>query len=159
MLVNLTSFCISSTYDTLPSPSNLKRWKLSTEASCLLCNKDTCSISHILGACEAALSQERFTFRHDNVLRTTISNIRSSIKNIKSSVPTSKQPIKIKFVKKGTRVKNKSSSPCGILHQASDWVLLGDLDGTFSFPPHIAFTELRPDITIFSKKLKRVILV
>ena len=78
---------------------------------------------------------------------------------IKSTVPTSKQPIKIKFVKKGTRVKNKNSSPSGILHQASDWVLLGDLDGSFSFPPHIAFTELRPDITICSNKLKRVILI
>ena len=159
MPVNLTSFCISSTYDTLPSPSNLKRWKLTTEASCFLCNKDTCTTSHILGACKVALSQGRFTFRHDNVLRVIISNIRSSVKNIKSSVPTSKQPIKIKFVKKGTKVKNKNSSPSGILHQASDWVLLGDLDGTFSFPPHIAFTELRPDITIFSNKLKRVILI
>ena len=129
----------------LPSPSNLKRWKLTTEASWFLCNKDTCTACHILG---------RFTFRHDNVLRIIITNIRSSITNIKSTVPTSKQPIKIKFVKKGTRVKNKNSSPSGILHQASDWVSLGDLDGSFSFPPHIAFTELRPDITIFSNKLK-----
>ena len=135
MPVNLTSFCISSTYDTLPSPSNLKRWKLTTEASCFLCNKDTCTTSHILGACKVALSQGRFTFRHDNVLRIIISNIRSSIKTIKSSVPSSKQPIKIKFVKKGTKVKNKNSSPSRILHQVSDWVLLEDLDGTFSFPP------------------------
>ena len=159
MPVNLSSFCISSTYDTLPSPSNLKRWKLTTEASCFLCNKDPCTTSHILGACKVALSQGRFTFRHDNVLRIIITNIRSSIKNIKSTVPASKQPIKIKFVKKGTRVKNKNSSPSGILHQASDWVLLGDLDGSFSFPPHITFTELRPDIIIFSNKLKRVILI
>ena len=62
-----------------------------------------------------------------------ITNIRSSIKSIKSTAPTSKQPIKIKFVKKGTRVKNKQSFPSRILHQASDWVLLGDLDSTFSF--------------------------
>ena len=159
MPVNLSSFCISSTYDTLPSPSNLKRWKLTTEASCFLCNKDPCTTSHILGDCKVALSQGRFTFRHDNVLRIIITIIRSSIKNIKSTVPASNQPIKIKFVKKGTRVKNKNSSPSGILHQASDWVLLGDLDGSFSFPSHIAFTELRPDIVIFSNKLKRVILI
>ena len=159
MPVNVTSFCISSTCDTLPSPSNLKRWKLTTEASCFLCNKDTCTTSHILGACKVALSQGRFTFRHDNVLRIIICNRRPSVKNIKSSVPTSKQPIKIKFVKKETREKNKNSSPSGILHQASDWVLLGDLDGTFSFPPPTAFSELRPDIIIFSKKLKRVILI
>ena len=90
MPVNLSSFCISSTCDTLPSPSNLKRWKLTTEASCFLCNKDPCTTSHILGACKVALSQGRFTFRHDNVLRIIITNIRSSIKNIKSTVPASK---------------------------------------------------------------------
>ena len=114
MPINLTSFCISPTYYTLPSPS-----KLTTEASCFLCNKDTCTTSHILGACKVALSQGRFTFHHDNVLRIIISNIRSSVKNIKSSAPTSKQPIKIKFVKNGTRVKNKNSSASRILHQAS----------------------------------------
>ena len=116
-----------------------------------------CTTSHILGTCKVALSQGRFYFPHDNVLRIVISNKRSSIKTIKSSVPSSKQPLKIKFVKRGTKVKTKNSSASGILHQASDWVLLEDLDGTFSFPQHIRFTELRPDITIFSNKLKRVV--
>ena len=37
--------------------------------------------------------------------------------------------------------------------------MLGDLDSTFSFPPHIAFTELRPDIIIFSNELEGVILI
>ena len=159
MLVNLSLFCISSTYETLPSPSNLKSWKHTTEASCFWCSKDTCTTSHILGACKLALSQGRFTFHHDNVLRIIINNIRSSIKSIKSTVCTSKQPIKMKLVRKGTRVKNKQSSLNGIIYQASDWVLLGDLDGTLCFPPLIAFTELRADITIFSNKLKRVILI
>ena len=64
------------------------------------------------------------------------------------------QPIQIKFVKKGPRVNNKSSSPSGILHQASDWVLLKNLDCTFCFPPQIAFTELWPEKSIFCNKLK-----
>ena len=119
MPVNLSSFCISSTYETLPSPSSLKRWKLTTEASCFLCNKDICSTSHILDACEVALSQGRFTFRHDHVLRIIITNARSFIKNIESTVPTSKQPIKIKFVKKVTRVKNKRSQSLVMYHLIS----------------------------------------
>ena len=94
MPVNLSSFCVSSTYDTLPTPSSLKRWKLTTEASCFPCNKDTSTTSHILGACKVALSQGRFTFRHDNVIRIILTNITSSIKNIKSTVSTSKQPIR-----------------------------------------------------------------
>ena len=53
----------------------------------------------------------------------------------------------------------KKTSPVGILHQASDWVLLVDLDGNYCFPIHIAFTQLRPDITIFSNALKKVIII
>ena len=119
MPVNLSSFCISLTYDTFPSPSNLKRWKLTTKASCFLCNKDRCTTSDILGVCKVALSQERFTFHHDNVLSTIINNRRCSIKTIKPTVPTLKQSIKIKFINKGTRLKNNQPSPIGILHQAS----------------------------------------
>ena len=61
MPVNLSSFCIS-TYDTLPSTSNLKRWKLTTEASCFLCNKDRCTTYHILGACKIALTLKEIHF-------------------------------------------------------------------------------------------------
>ena len=67
MPVNLSSFCISSTYDTLPSPNNPKRWNLTTKVPCSLYSKDTCTTSHILGACHVALSQGRFTFHHANV--------------------------------------------------------------------------------------------
>ena len=45
-----------------------------------------------------------------------------------------------------------------ILHHASDWVLLADLNSNYCFPVHIAFTQLRPDITIFSNSLRKVIL-
>ena len=105
-----------------------------------MCNKDPCTTSHILSAYKAALSQRRFTFQHGHGFKA----IKATHKN--------------KIVKKGTRAKNKNSSPNGILHQASGQVLLGDLNDTSSFPPHIAFTELRPGITIFSNKLNKAIL-
>ena len=47
MPANLTSFCLASTYDTLPSPTNLKRWRITTEAMCTLCSKDVCTTTHI----------------------------------------------------------------------------------------------------------------
>ena len=62
---NLLSFCISSTYIVLPSPSNLNRWDKSNNPSCILCGKHICTIAHILGACKFSLEQGRFTFRHD----------------------------------------------------------------------------------------------
>ena len=63
------------------------------------------------------------------------------------------------FVKKGAKVPRKRTPPVGILHHASDWVLLADLNSNYCFPVHIAFTQLRPEITIFSNSLRKVILI
>ena len=38
--------------------------------------------------------------------------------------------------------------PMAFLHHASDWVLQADLGSNYCFAIHIAFTQLRPDITI-----------
>ena len=65
----LVSFFLGSTFDTLPSPSNLKRWKISAEAHCFLCRKSICTTAHILSGCKIALVQGRYTYRHDSVLK------------------------------------------------------------------------------------------
>ena len=153
---NLTSFCLASTYDTLTSPTNLKR--IATEAMCTLCSKDVCTTAHILGACKVALHQGRYTFRHDTVLHQVIEALQTFISNIKEAVPISAKS-SIMFVKKGAKVPRKRTPPVGILHYASDWVLLADLNSNYCFPVHIAFTQLRPDITIFSNSLRKVILI
>ena len=60
---NLLSFCISSTFNVLRSPSNLtKHWKVNNDSSCVLCRKELCTIPHILGACKFSLNQGRFSF-------------------------------------------------------------------------------------------------
>ena len=61
--------------------------------------------------------------------------------------------------KNGGKVPRKRSPPVDILHHASDWVLIADLNNNYCFPVHIAFTQLRPDITIFSNNLRKVILI
>ena len=85
-------------------------------------------------------------------------NIKSLILNIKQAVLISRKS-SIKFVKKETKMLHKRTPPVGILHQASDWVVLADLDSNYCFPIHIVFTQLRPDITIFSNALRKVILI
>ena len=72
---SLLSFCLNATYGTLPSPSNLKRWQITTESSCFLCQKIVCTTAHILGACQIALKQQRFTYRHDTVLSVLVSTL------------------------------------------------------------------------------------
>ena len=119
MPANLISFCLASTYDTLLSPINLKRWRITTEAMCTLCGKDVCTTAHILGACKVALQQRRYTFRHDTVLHQVIEALQTFISNIKEAVSISAKS-SIMFVKKGAKVPRKRTPPVGILHYASD---------------------------------------
>ena len=155
---NLISFCIGATYDTLPSPSNLQRWKIITEPACFLCPKKYCTTAHILGACPVALKQGRFTFRHDSVLREIVNSLRNFISK-PFSLPTKRREKFIHFVKPGEYSKPKKNKPSGILHSTNDWVLVADLNNDFVFPPNISSTSARPDIVIFSKSKKHVILI
>ena len=100
----------------------------------------------------------KYTFRYNTVLREVIEILKTFILNIKDTVPISPKS-SIKFVRKGTKVPRKRTPPVGILHHASDWILLADLNKTYCFPVHIAFTQLRPDITIFSNNLRKVIFI
>ena len=158
MPANFTSLCLASTYDTLPSPANLKRWRITTETMRTLYSMDICTTAHILGACKVSLQQGRYTFSYDTVMREVIKVLKVFILNIKDTVPISPES-SIKFVRRGTKVPRKRTPPVGILHHASDWVLLADLNKTYCFPVHIAFTQLRPDITIFSNSLRKVIFI
>ena len=123
-----------------------------------LCSKDVCTVAHILGACKVSLLQGKYTFRHDTVLRQVIEALKTSISNMKEAVPVSAKS-SIVFVKKGAKVPGKRTPPVGILHHPSDWVLLANLNSNYCFPLHIAFTQLRPDITIFSNSLTKVNLI
>ena len=53
----------------------------------------------------------------------------------------------------------KKNPHVGTLHQSVDWILKADLDKKYSFPLHIAYTELQPGITIYSNLTKKVILI
>ena len=154
---NLLSFCIGSTYNVLPCPSNLKRWNLVNDSSCTLCQKNICTIPHILGACKFSLNQGRFTFRHDSVLKFLVSSLFSCINQVRPA--KSKKINNINFIKAGEEPPTKKDQTSGILHLATDWLLLSDLGNNYIFPPQIAITQLRPDVVIFSKSLKRVVLV
>ena len=130
MPANLFRFCLGSTFDTLPTPANLHRWKMVTEPSCCLCNNKVCTIAHILGGCKTAFAQNRSTVRHDSVLSELSECITKPAKSIK--VPSIRGIHQVKFVKAGkpgrwsnTQERKKSKSmPSGILHLASDWRVL-----------------------------------
>ena len=118
---NLLSFCISSTYNVLPSPSNLtKHWKVDNNSSCILCGKELCTIPHILGACKFSLNQGRFTFRHDTVLSSLVSLLKAFLKDLKPTC--AKKVNKIHFIKAGKKPPKKKK----IQQSLSILVLTGD---------------------------------
>ena len=154
----LTSFVLGSTFDTLPSPTNLKRWHITTELDCSLCFVKVCTTAHVLSGCKVALSQGRYTFRHDSILRV----MHNSLAKFLSSIT----PVKVVpslsscFVKQGKRISNTKKRPhVGVLHESSDWKILVDLDSGLVFPSFIAITSSRPDVVIYSVLKKTVILI
>ena len=122
---------------------------------CTLCSKDVCTTAHILETCKVSLQQGRYIFTHHTVLCSVTQAIKAFNVNIKEAVPI---PAKssIKFLKKGPKLSQRKISPIGILHHTSDWVLLVDLNSNYCIPVHIAFTQLRPDITTVSGSLRKI---
>ena len=55
--------------DTLPTPLNLRRWRLKMDPRCPLCGNRQPTIHHILSNCSEALQQGRYTWRHDCALQ------------------------------------------------------------------------------------------
>ena len=73
-----------------------------------------------------------------------------------------KQPNSINFVKTGARTQ-KVTSPDpmgGLISPAGEWEVLADFEHSpLVFPTFITVTAQRPDIVIWSRKLKIVILI
>ena len=73
------SFLLQAGSDTLPTPLNLKRWRLRVDAKCGLCGDCSPTVLHILNGCPVALNQSRYTWRHDSVLRKIDQSIRPQL--------------------------------------------------------------------------------
>jgi hypothetical protein len=74
----ITKFFLNAIADTLPTNSNLRRWKIKTSDKCSLCgNKET--LHHILNHCKTMLDQGRYTWRHDSILSFNTKTFRETI--------------------------------------------------------------------------------
>lgn len=69
------SFLLRATYDVLPSPNNLKQC-LGEDPSYPLCLSPA-SLRHILTSCKVSLSQGRYTWRHNQVLKCLAATIKT----------------------------------------------------------------------------------
>ena len=159
MSPKLLQFVIGTTYDTVSSPKNLKRWGLAASDACALCGEE-CTTSHILAGCPLSLQQGRYTWRHNRVLRVILHGLQEEV-SARSENPVSGSPShNIRFVRQGETVTRSSERKhMGLLAAANDWKVKADLDSRLVFPEQIAVTDLRPDIVIYSDERKLVAMV
>ena len=147
-------FLVKSVYDLLPTPQNKNVWFNTEENVCAVCGRIG-TLKHILSACEVALSQGRYTYRHNKVLRvlaTLLERVR-----IRSNASKGGKKTGIAFVKEGQKakpvVKEKNWS---YLDSSRDWKMAVDLDRQLKIPDHIVKgrTE-RPDLLLYSNNTKQ----
>ena len=83
---------------------------------------------------------------------------------VSNTHPIIKHSAHIAFVKAGDKSQrghaNKKSTSSSLLNKSNDWKLLFDLPGeNYVFPPEIYSTAERPDILIWSPRLKQLIMI
>ncbi|GFO17220.1 reverse transcriptase [Plakobranchus ocellatus] len=145
-----TSFLISSVYDLLSSNANLVRWGKKDDPTYPLCQGRQ-TTEHELSSCKVALSQGRYTWRHNRVLQKLASVISTAEGEIHSSSISSTLLTTEGGVKKwhgGSITINTYRK--GLLDGCDDWVVSEDLPEWERHPDVIRKTALRPDIVIHS---------
>ena len=103
------------------------RWGKSDCAECGLCSEPG-HLEHILSSCRTALTQRRFTWRHDKVLRKLAHHV--ELKRVNANKVKTKRVKKdtIEFVKTGQTARKKTNTTntehsVGLLNRATDWEL------------------------------------
>lgn len=90
-------FLIQAVYDVLPSPSNLFCWGKVESPVCTLCQKRG-TLEHILSCCPRGLSEGRYRWRHDQVLKAIANTICCGIAHCKRLRPEKRT---ISFIRAG----------------------------------------------------------
>ena len=147
----------------------LKLWGFIEKSTCPLCAQEPCNLHHILVNCRYALDQKRYTWRHDSVLVNIQTALLSLLEKFNKKKPSqqlqvSKESFAACFVTAGgSKPKLSKVAREGFarstLECANDWELLVDLEKQAQFPPTIIASPLRPDIVIWSKMARVVVLI
>ena len=154
------SFIIRAIYDVLPSPKNLYQW-YGEDPTCPLCPTPA-TLRHIMSGCKTSLTQGRYTWRHNQVLKSLAAAIESKRSATNSLPPLTNNAIKTTtFIREGQqKPKNPDTKPeAGHLALARDWKMLVDIGQQLTFPPEIAPTNLRPDMVLWSPSRRAVYII
>ena len=120
------SFLLRSTYDLLPTPTNLKQWGMTQDDICLDCGKSRATLEHILATCSSSL--QKYTWRHNQVLKVLSEATKTQCENISLINTTIDEDVR--FVREGTQpsAKKPKGVRAKLLEDDSDWQALIDLE-------------------------------
>ena len=159
----VASFILNAAINALPTNDLLHMMGYRKSAKCGLCGHNPSSTIHVLSCCPHALSDKRYTWRHDSVL----ANLKPYLCDLVSFYSDKSNHWKApkldkSFVKAGQSYQNKKRSSNrgrSLMDGATDWKILVDFThAPIVFPPEIAATNLRPDVIIWSSSKRHVIL-
>ena len=157
------SFIIRAAYDLLPSGTNLVKWGKKDDPSCPLCQKRQ-SLEHVLSSCKVALSDGRYTWRHNRVLEELVLAIFNRLASAKED--TQPPPPPTVFYTEGRKKQwlgqcrdDFTARSGNLLGSAKDWQLAADLPQWRDFPAVVKETGLRPDIVLWSESSRRIVLI
>ena len=124
----------------------------------MLCWTNGSVLSVALG--QTSLSQGRYTWRHNQVLRQLAITLEGRRTAINALPPPMPRPKTTPFLRSG-QVPTKPSGrvETTLLDTARDWRMQVDLDQRLIFPPEIITTSLRLDLVLWSASQKSVFIV
>ena len=137
-------FLLRSVYDVFLSPINLCTWGSTSDPSCKLCPKPEI-LEHVLFSCKVALTNGRYTWRHDQVLKAiaeTIDVARRQKNQVQSKLKF------IAFLRSEEKKTVTSNQRQGILSTANDWKMATDLHSQLKFLAEIAVASSHADIVL-----------
>ena len=73
------SFILRAASGTIPTPMNMARWKIQIVSKCPLCGYLRSTTKHFLNGCQTALTQGRYTWRHDSILYELVSTLQRNV--------------------------------------------------------------------------------
>ncbi len=120
------------------------------------------TLKHILVGCKTSLTQGRYTWRHNQVLKglaVTLESKRVTVNAMPLEAQTTFHQL-TSFIREGEkRSTNRSSPDLCPLNAAQDWEMRVDLSQRLTFPPENAAINLRPDLVLWSKSCRHVFIV
>ena len=151
------SFILRSVYDLLPSNANLVKWGKKEDPTCPLCQSRQ-TVEHVLSSCKVALSQGRYTWRHNQVLK----ELADTISSVMGQAPRSKSQatfITARGKKWPEKPEPMHERGWGLLEGVHDWECSADLPQWGKHPTIIQESGMRPDIVLHSQSAQQLILI